>query len=347
MLFYISTDQNYPNALNLQCKRLGSFWFYHDSDWTFENLTATKGVSNNWCEIDFSKGCKINHPKIRDFPLWYNKNSCTNVERLENYLPTDGILNYEGTWHVSYNPITVSNERLDQNKCETLAYEVIQDNVKKFAETNEKPVVISENNGLDSLLVRSVFDYLQVPYTIQKIKKRNYDRIQSHLEKDYYGFNQIELSDSPVVIASGFYGDEFLLRNPFYVQSFIDEDIVQIFDSIDHCYMKDFFNLVYRDKCINKSRHDRLKVKQMVINDIQVWHLDKTYVYNPFRDQRLLNLIDCEDKVAIDQVTDGTLSKNLIARFNPQLLKLIDKSKNTNDPYWFWQVKPNTKEVTV
>ena len=86
MLFYVSTDQNYPNPLNLQSKKLGSFWFYHDTDWTFENLTATKGVSNNWCEIDFSKGCRINHPQIRDFPLWYNKNSCTNVERLENYL---------------------------------------------------------------------------------------------------------------------------------------------------------------------------------------------------------------------------------------------------------------------
>ena len=111
--------------------------------------------------------------------------------------------------------------------------------------------------------------------------------------------------------------------------------------------MKDFFNLVYRDKCINKSKHDRIKVKQMVINDIQVWHLDKTYVYNPFKDHRLLDLIDCEDQVAIDQVTDGILSKNLISRFNPSLLNLIDKSKNINDPHWFWQVKPNTKGVTV
>tara|TARA_R100000027_G_scaffold67528_1_gene66700 strand:+ start:656 stop:1699 length:1044 start_codon:yes stop_codon:yes gene_type:complete len=347
MLFYISTDENYGNALNLQRKRLGKFWFYHDSDWTFNDATARKGISNNWCEIDFSKGCKISHNKIRDFPLWYNTNSCTNIEKLENYLPTDAVINYEDKWHVSYNPILRSEKKLDQASCEVLAFNVLKDNVTEFARTNDKPVVISENNGLDSLLVRSVFDHLKIPYTVQKIKKRDYDLRQSYLERDYYGFNQIELSESPVVIASGFYGDEFMLRNPFYVQSFIKEDIVDVFDSIEHCYMKEFFDLVYRDKCLTKVSQDRFKVKQMVMNDIQVWHLDKTYVYNPFRDDRLLDLIDCEDQVAIDQVTDGLMSKNLIKRFNPDLLDLLDKSKNTNDPHWFWQVKPNTKGVTV
>jgi len=346
MLFYISKNQKYVNELKLECKQLGKFWFYHDADWTFQNSTAVKGISNNWCKIDFTKGCKISHNEIRDFPLWYNTDSCTNIKPLANYLPTDAILNFEDQWHVSYGSTTTPQKQFNQTQCESLAYKVLSDNVKKFAETNTKPVVISENNGLDSLLVRSVFDHLQVPYNIQKIAKRDYNVKQSYLEKDYYGFNQIELSDSPVIIASGFYGDEFLLRNPFYVQSFIQQDLVEIFDSIEHCYMKKFFDLVYREKCITAVKQDRLKVKQMVMNDIQVWHLDNTYVYNPFRDQRLLDLIYCKDQVAIDQVTNGVLSKNLISKFNPKLLELLDRSKNTNDPYWFWQVKPNTKEVS-
>lgn len=337
MIFHVTKRDDYENKFGLTKHRLGEFWFYCDNGWKTEDHVASKGTTNNWCKLDFNKGCRITHNKIRDFPLWYNDHSCTNIESIGEYLPTDAILNYEGKWHVSYDNFISKRGTLDLAQSEFLAAEILTDNVIKFAEYNDKPVVIADNNGLDTLLVRGLFDHLQVPYEIRQIQKRPYGARQAHLEQNYYGFNQIEISDYPVVHASGFYGDEYMLRNPFYVQSYIEQDLVKIFDGMEKCYMKWFFNEVYRNKCIKAQKVGRHKVRQQIMNDVQVWHLDDTYVFNPFRDHRMLKLIDSEDQVAVAQVTDGVLSKRLIARFNPDLLPLLHAEKNTNDPHWFWQ----------
>ena len=60
-------------------------------------------------------------------------------------------------------------------------------------------------------------------------------------------------------------------------------------------------------------------------------------LFTPFKDKRLLKLLECDSKVIVDQVTDGKLSKLVIEYFNKDLLQLLDKSKNNADPKWFWQ----------
>ena len=62
-----------------------------------------------------------------------------------------------------------------------------------------------------------------------------------------------------------------------------------------------------------------------------------TMLFTPFRDKRLLKLLECSSRVLVNQVTDGKLSKIVIEHFNSNLLNLLDKSKNQNDPDWFWQ----------
>ena len=92
----------------------------------------------------------------------------------------------------------------------------------------------------------------------------------------------------------------------------------------------------YKEKCSKiLKKSDKQKIKEMICNDIQVWHMDNTFVFTPFKDFRLLELLNCELSVIVDQVTDGKLSKKLIEYFDPTLLKNIDAFKNINDPYWF------------
>ena len=99
--------------------------------------------------------------------------------------------------------------------------------------------------------------------------------------------------------------------------------------------MKHFFDLMYKEKCKKLSTLSKDKVKEMIINDIQVWHVNNVYVFNPYRDIRLLQLLNCDTDVIIKQVTDGILSKKLLKKFNPELYKLLDKEKNTKEPTWF------------
>ena len=101
--------------------------------------------------------------------------------------------------------------------------------------------------------------------------------------------------------------------------------------------MKNFFDLAYKEKCSALGPLDITKIKQMICNDVQVWHINNTMLFTPFRDKRLLKLLECSSSVLVNQVTDGKLSKIVIEHFNSDLLNLLDKSKNQNDPDWFWQ----------
>ena len=76
---------------------------------------------------------------------------------------------------------------------------------------------------------------------------------------------------------------------------------------------------------------------QIICNDIQVWHINNTMLFTPFKDKRLLKLLECSSNVIVNQVTDGKLSKMVIEHLNKDLLDLVDTSKNSNDPHWFWQ----------
>jgi hypothetical protein len=101
--------------------------------------------------------------------------------------------------------------------------------------------------------------------------------------------------------------------------------------------MREFFDLVYRKKCKKVEPVNIDKLSQMICNDIQVWHINNTMLFTPFKDKRLLKLLECDSNIIVSQVTDGKLSKTVIEHFNKDLLKILDKSKNDNDPHWFWQ----------
>ena len=335
MLFYISKNQEFKNTLQLECKKLGDFWFYHDKGWILDGLTARKGTINNWCLLDFAKGLDISYNSLRDFPIWHNKDSISNCISLDTYLPTDAKIRYNSGWHVTYDLPKLSNNALDETQALNLLANVLIDNTRKFNESNDLPLAIPNNTGLDTLLARSVFDHLGIEYDLFSIDKAKYSNRQMMMYERHWGFNQIQYFDEPTCIISGFYGDEFLLRNPYYVQCLIDDDVNAVFEKIENSYMKHFFNLKYKQKCSDKPKLSKNEVKNMIINDLQVWHIDDVYVFNPYRDTRLLDLLNCHSDIIKKQVTDGYLSKKLLEKFNPTLYNLLDKEKNTKEPEWF------------
>jgi|MDSY01.2.fsa_nt_gb hypothetical protein len=364
MNFLITNDRDYKNDFSLNVIYHNNFKILFDDNWISANDTLSKGTANNYCTIKLGDTIEILHNEVRDFPLWFDKNTCSNFTKLDNYVPVDGRLNFNNAWQLSYQkdfykePDSCGCGRSTVGRCvgwhnfeeETYAVALIKkvllDNTKEFLKCNTLDILVPNNNGLDTLTVRSVLDYLKVDYKLFDIEKLDYKKLQSTLEKDYYGFNQIQEFESPKCVITGFYGDEYILRNPFYVQNILKsrgQDIVKIFDNKPNCYMRNFFDLVYREKCAKVQPVGVDKVSQMICNDIQVWHINNTMIFTPFKDKRLLKLLECDSNIIIDQVTDGKLSKMVIESFNKDLLKLLDESKNNSDPKWFWQANP-TKE---
>ena len=358
MNFLITNDKDYKNDFSLNEINHKNYKILFDDNWTRDNNSITKGTANNYCTIKFDDTIEITHNELRDFPLWYDEHTCSNFTKLDNYVPVDGILKHDSEWHLTYQkgfydePESCGCGRSTIARCVgwhsfdeepyavALIKKVLLDNTKAFLKCNTLDILVPNNNGLDTLTVRSVLDYLNVDYKLFDIEKKEYQKLQATLELDYYGFNQIQEIGSPKCIVTGFYGDEYILRNPSYIQPILKDrniDLVTVFESKQDCYMKKFFDLAYKEKCSTLGPLDTTKIKQMICNDVQVWHINNTMLFTPFRDKRLLKLLECSSSVLVNQVTDGKLSKIVIEHFNSNLLNLLDKSKNQNDPDWFWQ----------
>ena len=192
--------------------------------------------------------------------------------------------------------------------------------------------------GIDTITVRSVFDYLGVAYKVFDLpnQKPEMSKIGMELAKNHWGFQQIqEQTDS--VIVTGFYGDEWILRNPYYAHAILSErgiDITDAFDNTKNCYMKKYFEN-YRKKCAIPSDMSIGTLITQICNDFQIWHLNDTYFLTPLKHTSLLTLLSADTQTVIDQVTDAKLSKSIIEKCNPRLMDLIDPLKNQHDPDWF------------
>ena len=98
--------------------------------------------------------------------------------------------------------------------------------------------------------------------------------------------------------------------------------------------MKGYFE-TYREKCVSKSEMAVEELISQICNDFQIWHLNNTKFLSPLKHISLLNLLTADNQTIIDQVTDAKLSKSIIEKCNPSLLRLIDNRKNQSDPSYF------------
>jgi len=341
MNFFISTENNYHNNFNLNYTKIKNFHIYHDAGWIVTKNSLLKVNSQSYCKIEVTNNLKILHNDPREFPVWFDTNCCSTFTKLKNYLPVDGMLTYDNKWHVTYKEKYFETSKKIYNAEQTIDFciDLLYKKTSEFLKNNKNNLIVFDSNGLDSLLARSVLDFCKAKYELRKITKKPFSILQKHLNSMYWGFNQIELFDKPTTIIGGFYGDEYLLRSPSYIQSLLRDkniDVVKIFDQIETSYMKRFFEVIYLEKCKKiKKKIAKQKMKEIITNDIQIWHIDTTYIFSPFKDLKFLELLNCDKSVIIKQLTDGWLSKQLISYFNPQLVKKIDKFKNMNDPEWF------------
>ena len=343
MNFYCSSTDIPSPCVDLTKYKTKNGWFlYLDNGWTKHENYFYKGFSSSWCKIYVDPVIRVETNKLRDFPIYYNDNTISNFEKLDKIVPVDGIVEIDKEINITYQENfypRISTKHISFKDCHDILFDALIENVGTFASNNKDTVYIPAQGGIDTLTARSVFDYLKIEYktfdmpAIPPVSSQ----LGSALSRNHWGFTQVKQESNSVVI-TGFYGDEWILRNPYYAHVLLsqrDVDIINEFDKIENCYMKNYFE-GYRNKCSKQSKIEIDELITQICNDFQIWHLHDTKFFSPLKHISLLNLLTADTQTIIDQVTDAKLSKSIIERCNPALLKLVDGRKNQNDPDYFW-----------
>ena len=342
MNFYCSsTDIRLPYVDLTKHKSKNDWFIYLDKGWTKNENYFYKGFSSSWCKIYFDPIIRIESNKLRDFPIYHNNDSVSNFKKLDKIVPVDGVVEIDKKINVTYQENfypRISTKQLSFKESHEILYDALIENVGTFASSNKKTVYIPEHSGSDTLTVRSVFDYLNVEYETVKISNHTptLSKLGHILSMDFWGFTQIQEKKDSVVV-TGFYGDEYVSRNPKFVNALLDQRGYNMFDEVDkigNCYMKKYMNS-YRGDMKDYTNISLEKLMSMICNDYQIWHLNSTSFLSPLKHPELIKLLGADNETVIGQLTNAELTKSIIEKCNPDLFKKMDKEKNHSDPKWF------------
>tara|TARA_X000001382_G_C3173209_1_gene180274 strand:- start:217 stop:1242 length:1026 start_codon:yes stop_codon:yes gene_type:complete len=326
----------------LICHTLTNGWhLYLDRGWKRIDNYFHKGISTSWCKIYIEPEIKIETNKLRDFPIFYDKENVSNFKVLPGSAPVDCVIKISNHVDISYQENfypRITYERQTFKECQDLLYDALIENIGTFTSANNKKVLIPNQGGMDTLTVRSVFDFLGSPYELFDMPSSAPKRstLNRNLIKNNWGFEQIQETDGAVIV-TGFYGDEWILRNPYYVHCILSPrgiDICAEFDKSANCYMKEYFEN-YRAKCSSAVNFEVEELLKIICNDFQIWHLHDTTIFSPLKHISLLTLLSADTDTVLGQVTNAELSKSIIEKCNSKLLDRIDLVKNHNDPIYF------------
>lgn len=333
------------NATHFDLKKyeaVNGWSVYLDKGWIKTTDCFYKGLDASWCKIYTDPVIKIETNSLRDFPIYHNKDSLSNFVVLENVAPVDALVEINKDITIKYKQNfypKISNKHITFQECHDLLFDALIENINTFILSNKAPVLLPAQGGIDTLTIRSVFDYIGADYKTfdLPIQQQKPSSLRAELIKNHWGFAQVE-EQQGVVVVTGFYGDEWILRNPYYVHILLsqrDVSVTEAFDNKTHCYMKEYFEK-YRQKCGKKVDTEVEQLISQLCNDFQIWHVNDTKYFSPLKHFSLINLLSADTETVIGQVTDATLSKSIIEKCNPHLINFLDKSKNCKDPDYFW-----------
>ena len=350
MFFCISTVQHQPSQYLSEENAVGNFFLQTDKGWKRHDNIFYKGyclegrlsekvknkdfvsVKGNYAIIDLDDPA-IYYDDCRSFPIFHNESILTNIAT-ENTQQVwlDSDVFYRNGWSSVFN--SNKNIKFDPSK-QLYSFDYMVDFVCDYMAKCvqnldvELPIYVANSNGVDSTIVRSALDYVGKTYKLVESTKDT---------EELWGYRQLHYSSTPHIQATGYCGDEILLRNPQYVQWLLEPygiDLAQEYDKHKHTYMLGFFNKNYREK-IKKSTYDcstRQKsfdhVKSWVSNDYQMWHIDDVLTFTPFRNKDLIEIQMYADTDAlIRQCVHADLSKEIIKKLNPKNLQFLSANKN-------------------
>jgi len=235
-----------------------------------------------------------------------------------------------------------------------------------YVETGEKqkfPIFVDDDNLLVTNIWRDQESFQGKVFVANKIKKIPYiqpsyknlnlsddqiiDAVDNLIEQTILNFKtdkpfQLFVSGGvdTIILISGAHGDENLLRNPvsaYLILKHNNENLKSVCEQNLNLYHSKYFlqkkhlNLFDTLKDLEFDSDEKLKDWLLKGNtvDYQHWHLGNTIFFTPFDNLELFNLmLNLSYDRARNQLLDASISKELIRRNYPSLLKYVSQSKN-------------------
>lgn len=344
-MFFTITKEPTHNLSNKTV--IGDWTVMTDDGWQIDHVESsvviTKGLGSVDCRIKCDgRDWDIETNGLRRFPLWRAGDSVSNVYVTPNKIHNPSNVRYlngnllvddvkETQWSIPSKTNILSRNDLEEQICASLLKQanILQD--------HELPIIAPNTMGVDCALVRAVLDYSGIEYSSTNITKHRLEK--SHLtDKSFWGYGQMLNEGLPHIQATGYNGDAYMSRQPLYVALYLRKwgiDIIKEFDKAGPTYMKGSFDRYFRKQLETYDFPDDpdSKLVDMLINDLQIWHIDNCFTWTPLANTEIMRLgLAMDPDTALDQVLNAGLSRSLIKRLSPRRLTEIQQNHNGNSP---------------
>ena len=341
MFFNISS--NFSDRFPVQVEHAGMF-IGLDPGWNITDKVIYKGLPGNECTIYLNADNIVVDPgPRRTFPVYYNQDSISN------------LINYNSTY-ISEQALTVLNAtvlantesttftKLDLNDDELLdyLYNYIDDKVKNF--NPGLPIKVFPTGGVDVALVISFILKHKKDYEFLNAEHKAMDYFTCHNRSSIgnnWAYRDIHYWTTPSILMSGTLGDEMMLRNPqhaYMLAKLNGENIIETLKTNTGLYHSHYYSRSKHKHCYDEAdalNLDEEQTKNFILGrnsfDYQHWHMGETLTWTPLNDLTITNImLNFSYSFLRDQFLDAGISKKLIARNNPEHLKLVSKLKNVD-----------------
>lgn len=294
----------------------------------------------------------------RSIPLFVNKgHEVTNLIKHPDTIWCDAVATISESMdikQVKFDPIgEIIDDRISEEEGLNIIDSILTEKTRSFLAHNTKPIKAFLSGGSDSLLVYSYLKKLTTNFEFVPGEHFEWDRFfmknRENIQK-YFFFTQFHHWLDDTILTSGSSGDEFNLRAPYtgsiYLMSTENGKTLRDFNTdpnnMHYTYFgKDKNMKIYQDlenqkyKNIYSSWSRSRLVSELcnnLVNDCQHWHLGRTIVWAPLRDLRITKtILRMPQETILGQMLNADISKKLIERNDPSLLRALDKQKNTQD----------------
>lgn len=345
---FFSVEQQ-PNKKFTHHYKFNDLYINTDDGWTVDSNTLYKGYDQSYCKFVVDNTIRLEHPKYRTFPLYYNDKQLTNLF-VGKTIAADKQVTINNDLTINTNTIEliedVTTDTLSEHEVIDYIYNVIDSNVKTFLETNTLPVYVYLSGGIDTTLCFSFIEkYTKYNLVEQSNTSEFWDKNSQYIRSKYWAYNQIHFLKEPGVLVSGCPGDEYTMRGPAHSNLYLmyqHSNILNELEKVDHCLHKKYFMLdenqaIYKQQAadsmtnllVKSKRHLYRHLINMNLNDFQHWHIDNTLTFCPLHDIRIFKaMLRLPYQSLIGQMLNADISRKLISRNNPGLLDNLDNDKN-------------------
>ncbi len=358
MFFQISRhpDNSFPNHCHW-----GDLVVNHDNGWTLQDNILYKGtVSSGLLKIDSLKdfekekgtfcileykdnGVYVETGEKQKFPIFVDDDNLlvTNIWRdQESFQGKVFVANK--IKKIPYIQPSYKNLNLSDDQIIDAVDNLIEQTILNFK--TDKPFQLFVSGGVDTIILAAYLLKNKLPYELIPGEHTEMDYFLCHNRsklKNYWAYagGSHHWKEQRIVI-SGAHGDENLLRNPvsaYLILKHNNENLKSVCEQNLNLYHSKYFlqkkhlNLFDTLKDLEFDSDEKLKDWLLKGNtvDYQHWHLGNTIFFTPFDNLELFNLmLNLSYDKARNQLLDASISKELIRRNYPSLLKYVSQSKN-------------------